>query len=145
METVNANNLVSLSRIPPLFTIMTVGYIYERIGPVRTLFALMLLAGISVIFLGIARGEAVPVAVLLQPAFTAMFFPAGLTAVASIGPASSRNLIFSTMFIFISIVAMGLVPLFIGYMGDYYSFTAGFLLFGIATLLVTPLVLKLKV
>lgn len=145
MDTVSANNLVSLSRIPPLFTIMAVGYIYERIGPVRTLFGLMLLVGFSVIFLGIARGAAVPVAVLVQPAFTAMFFPAGLTAVATIGPASSRNLILSAMFIFISIVAMGLVPLFIGYMGDYYSFTDGFLLFGIATLLVTPLVLKLKI
>jgi len=145
MDTVSANNLVSLSRIPPLFTIMTVGYIYERFGSVRTLFGLMLLAGSSVIFLGIARGSAVPVAVLVQPACTAMFFPAGLTAVSTISSASSRNLILSMMFIFISIVSMGLVPVFIGYMGDYYSFTAGFFLFGIATLLATPLVLKLKV
>ncbi len=145
MDTVRANNLVSLSRIPPLFTVITGGYLYERYKSVRTLFCLMLMVGLSVLFLGLARGPGVPAAVLLQPACTAMYFPAGLSVVSTIGPASSRNLIFSTMFIFISIAAVGLVPVFIGYMGDYYSFTTGFMLFGIGSLLATPLLLKLKI
>ena len=145
MEAAKANNLVSLSRIPPLFMIMTVGYLYDRFGAVRTLFGLLLLSGLSVTFLGFARGGAVTTAVFIQPMCTAMFFPAGLTVLSAIGPPAARNLLFSTMFVFISVFAMGVVPLFFGYMGDYFSFTLGFILFGLATLLVTPLVFKLRV
>jgi len=145
MNKVRANNLVSLSRIPPVFLVMTVGLLYEKFGPVRTIFSLMLLAASSMVFLGIARDGAVPLAVFLQPTCTAMFFPAGLAALSSIGPESSRNIILATLLAFVTLLGMGLAPLFFGYMGDYYSFSLGFLLFGLSGFLIIPLVMKLRV
>jgi len=145
MDKVSANNLVSISRIPPVFMVMTVGYLYERFGPTRTVFSISLLSGLSVVFLGLARGTAVPAAVFLQPVCTAMFFPAGLAVLSSIGPESSRNILFSMMFAILSILGMGLVPLFFGYMGDFFSFSLGFLIFGICSVLISPIAFKLRI
>ena len=83
---------------------------------------------------GLADGWTLKAAVLLQPALSVLFFPAGFTAAARIFPERIRNVAISLMVPVAVLVGNGLTPFLLGWAGDQGSFALGFAVQGAAVL-----------
>jgi fucose permease len=81
--------------------------------------------------------------VLLQPVFVAMYFPVGLTLLSSIGPSSSRNIVLSSVFVLTAVTGTGVIPAFLGYMVEHFTFAAGYAVLGGLMALCSPLAFRL--
>jgi NNP family nitrate/nitrite transporter-like MFS transporter len=125
-----ANNLLGLSRISCIFVPFAAGWITDRLGPERTLAGIFTMAGLVTIFLGLARGAWVVVALFLQPIFAVCFFPAGLAALSFLGPPEERNAVVSLTSAFALLFGVGLVPICLGFLGETASFSLGICLAG---------------
>jgi NNP family nitrate/nitrite transporter-like MFS transporter len=69
-------------------------------------------------------------AVLFQPLVAVWFFPAAFAAIAMITPPNARNLAVSFSVPFGFLIGGGVIPTFIGAMGDAGSFATGFAVTG---------------
>jgi len=140
------NTLVSLSRLSCLGIIFVAGYLVDRFGARRVITAVMLTAGLATAAMSLAYRPFLIAAVFLQPVATACFFPAGFTVVSRIAPREMHNLTISFMSPIGYAVGSGLVPLFLGFLGDRLSFSVGFLIYGalLSASAVLPLFLKLE-
>ncbi len=126
-----ANYLFSLSRAAPIASLMLAGMFQDRIGVRRALFFSVAGAGLLVCLMGILPVPLLYLAVLLQPAMGALVIPAAFGALTEIGPRGAQNVTISLMLPVAAVFGSGVVPAFIGYMGDAYSFSAGFIIFGL--------------
>jgi NNP family nitrate/nitrite transporter-like MFS transporter len=106
------------------------GWATDRIGPRRTLRIVFLIAGLMTLFLGIASRSVILYIVFLQPLVAVCFFPAGFAALSLIVPAKSRNIAVSLIVPLAFVVGAGLVPVFIGFIGDMGSFAFGITICG---------------
>lgn len=129
-----ANTLVALSRISGLILSFVGGWAADRFGPKMTLKSVLLVTGIMTLLLGIGPRKYVHVLVFLQPLVAVCFFPAGFTAVSFIFPPRLRNLAVSLIVPVAILVGAGIVPIFIGLVGDISSFALGI---GISGALIT--------
>lgn len=125
-----ANTLIALSRVTGPFTGFAAGWISDKLGPKPTMSGALLLTGITTLLLGPAPGSWVVVFVLLQPALSVCFFPAGFAALSAIGPAGSRNVAVSLTIPLGFLLGAGATPTFIGFTGDAGSFALGFTVVG---------------
>jgi NNP family nitrate/nitrite transporter-like MFS transporter len=125
-----ANTLIALSRIPCMIMAFVGGWATDRIGPRRTLRIVFLIAGLMTLFLGIASRSVILYIVFLQPLVAVCFFPAGFAALSLIVPAKSRNIAVSLIVPLAFVVGAGLVPVFIGFIGDMGSFAFGITICG---------------
>jgi NNP family nitrate/nitrite transporter-like MFS transporter len=125
-----ANTLVALSRISGLFMAFVGGWATDRFGPPRTLVTVFLLTGISTLSLGLLSGTAVIGAVFMQPLVAGCFFPAGFAALSHISSPETRNIAVSLTVPMAFLIGGGVVPGFIGLMGDHVSFSTGIALVG---------------
>ncbi len=125
-----ANTLIALSRIPCMIMAFVGGWATDRIGPRRTLRIVFLIAGLMTLFLGIASRSVILYIVFLQPLVAVCFFPAGFAALSLIVPAKSRNIAVSLIVPLAFVVGGGLVPVFIGFIGDMGSFAFGITICG---------------
>jgi MFS transporter, NNP family, nitrate/nitrite transporter len=139
-----ANTLIALSRVAGPFTGFAAGWISDKLGPKPTMFGALFLTGITTLLLGAAPGSWIVVFVLLQPALSVCFFPAGFAALSAIAPASSRNVAVSFTIPLGFLLGAGATPTFIGVMGDAGSFALGFTLLGGLILSGAALALCLK-
>ena len=69
-------------------------------------------------------------AVLFQPLLAVWFFPAAFAAIAMITPPNARNLAVSFSVPFGFLIGGGVIPTFIGAMGDAGSFATGIMVTG---------------
>ena len=138
-----ANTLVGISRLLPVAAVLSTGLIAERFGARRLIFVLLFAEGIAILSLSQFEGALLSAAVLLQPVFVAMYFPVGLAVLSSIGPDSSRNIVLSSVFVLTAVTGTGIIPAFLGYMGEHFTFTAGFAILGGGMLACAPLAFKL--
>ncbi|MDD5206520.1 MAG: MFS transporter [Desulfobacterales bacterium] len=120
-----ANTLVALSRISGLGTAFVAGFATDRFGPKRTLFWILLLTGLITLLLGVSEGQWLIFLVLLQPALSTSFFPPALAALSSSGLPVSRNVAVSFTVPLAFLFGGGIVPMFIGVMGDEGLFNLG--------------------
>jgi NNP family nitrate/nitrite transporter-like MFS transporter len=141
------NTLVGLSRVSSLGIIFVAGFLVDRFGAPRVIAAVMLAAGLATAAMGLAYRPALIAAVFLQPILTACFFPAGFTVVSRIAPREMHNLTISFISPIGYAVGSGLVPLFLGFLGDRLSFASGFLIYGtlVAAAALLPSFLKLDI
>ena len=106
------------------------GWAVDRFGPKWTMKVVLIVAGIMTILLGIAPDRYTKVFVFLQPALAGCFFPAGFAAVSFIFPPKLRNLAVSLIVPMAFLVGAGIVPIFIGLVGDIRSFALGIAISG---------------
>jgi len=139
-----ANRIFGISRFLPIVGLLTAGLVMDRIGVRRTVMATVCMAGLSILLMGILKGPFLVAAVFLQPTIGALYFPAGLAALATVGPPRSRNVAVSMVLPVSALIGSGLIPAFLGYMGDVVSFTAGFLFVGGLMMLLSFLSLALR-
>jgi len=139
-----ANRIFGISRFLPIVGLLTAGLVMDRIGVRRTVMATVCMAGLAILLMGILKGPFLVAAVFLQPTIGALYFPAGLAALATVGPPRSRNVAVSMVLPVSALIGSGLIPAFLGYMGDVVSFTAGFLFVGGLMMLLSFLSLALR-
>jgi NNP family nitrate/nitrite transporter-like MFS transporter len=140
------NTLVGLSRLSSLGIIFVSGYLVDRFGAPRVIAVVMLSAGLATAAMSLAFRPLMIAAVFLQPILTACFFPAGFAVISRIAPREMHNLTISFISPIGYAVGSGLVPLFLGFLGDRLSFSMGFLIYGLLLTAgaVLPSFLKLK-
>ena len=108
--------------------------------------ALVLLsAGILTILMGTLHGGLLVLVIFLQPAFLVSFFPAAFAALSRIAPPHMRGMATGLALPSAFVVGGGVVPSFLGYMGEAYTFSKGIMVVGCLMLSVTILVVFLKI
>jgi len=125
-----ANTLVALSRISGLIMSFVGGWTVDRFGPKWTLKIVLIVTGVMTVLLGAAPRRYAHVVVFLQPLLAVCFFPAGFAAVSFIFPPKLRNLAVSLIVPMAFLVGGGIVPIFIGFVGDISSFALGIAISG---------------
>ena len=134
-----ANTLIGLSRSFGIILVFVSGVLIDRIGPIRALTAFMTATGLFTLLLGTVPG-AVPVSLLvfLQAASVACLFPTGFTLVSLIFPERLRGTAVSLVIFMGFLFGGGILPSALGHWAEVFSFSSGFALFGIATLVLLP-------
>ncbi|MFP4617718.1 MAG: MFS transporter [Spirochaetaceae bacterium] len=139
-----ANNIFGISRFLPIVSLLTAGLLMDRFGLRKILLTTLAGSGLTILLMSLARGPLLIAIVFLQPSIVALFFPAGLAALAQVGPPETRNVTVSMVLPVSVLLGTGLIPAFLGYMGDVLSFSTGFLITGCFTVLFSFLAFLLR-
>ena len=143
-ETSWANTVTALSRsYGPIFGVLG-GWASDRLGPKRTMVVSLIVTGMLTLLLGSVADSWMSAAVIIQPAFAVWFFPAGFAALAVLAPPQARNLAVGFTIPFGYLIGGGVIPTFIGVMGDAHLFATGFIVTGILIIAAGVLALTLK-
>jgi len=126
-----ANVVLAASRASGLVMVFSSGWLTARYGEKKTMAWLLLTTGVATVGLGLARGNPAVVMVFAQAFFAVAFFPAALAAISRIAPARLRNVVFSLIAPVVVFVGAGLIPAWIGYLGELDRFRTGFVVFGV--------------
>jgi len=144
MEQATANTLFSLSRISVLFVILLAGYLVDRIGTKLSIGVIMVTAGVTTILLGLTTKLGLIIIVFIQPVLISSFFPAGFAAISKIAPRRMHNLAVSVILPLCVLFGGGIVPAILGFLGEYSSFSLGFVLLGGLTMTSIVILFLLK-
>jgi NNP family nitrate/nitrite transporter-like MFS transporter len=127
----NANIIVGSSRIFGLFSALVSGWATDRFGSKPTLVVSSILAGSSTILLGWhAHPSFIVITVYIQAILATLFFPAGFKILSSIYPADTRGAAVSYTIPLAFVFGGGMIPAFIGVMGDKDAFSTGIMITG---------------
>ena len=126
----SANLLIGLSQISAIFMTFFAGWVTDRIGEKKAIFIFLLVSGTATMSMGLTSGLWLKVVVFLQPALIVCFFPAGFAALARIVQPNLRSLVTAWTAPSAFVLGGGLLPLFLGYMGQMLTFAGGFILAG---------------
>jgi len=125
-----ANTIVALSRsYGPLLGLMG-GWVSDRLGHKRTMAVSLFFTGIATLFLGSVPTDWITAAVLFQPMLAVWFFPASFVALSMITLPTARNLAVAFTIPIGYVFGAGVIPTFVGVMGDIGSFALGFSIAG---------------
>jgi MFS family permease len=139
-----ANTMVALSRsYGPILGVLG-GWVSDRLGPKQTMVMSLTFTGIATLLVGLVSTVWIGIVVLFQPLLAVWFFPAAFTALAATTPAGARNLAVAFTIPCGYLIGGGIIPTFIGVMGDTGSFARGFMVTGILILLGGTLALSLR-
>ena len=139
-----ANTVVALSRsYGPILGLLG-GMVSDRLGPKRTIIISLTFTGMVTLLLGPVPSRWISVVVLFQPLLAVCFFPAAFAALALITGPAARNLAVAFTVPFGYIIGGGVIPTFIGVMGDVGSFAIGFVVTGVLILSGSALALLLR-
>lgn len=127
---VDANHLLSLSRIPGLLMVMLSGWLSDRLSVSAMVRTTFLLTGVSVVFLGCCPRNSLETIIFIQAAFSACMFPPLLSMISKITTSANRAIMISLTIAAAPIIGGGFFPALIAFLGDYGSFSGGFVLTG---------------
>jgi NNP family nitrate/nitrite transporter-like MFS transporter len=130
MDLTWANTLLGLSQISGLFVVFMAGWVTDHVGQKRTMAVVLLAGGILTILLGVLHGGWLVAAIFIQPAFLASFFPGAFAALSRITPPNMRSVTNAIGPPSAFLLGGGLIPTFVGYMGETYTFGLGLILVG---------------
>jgi len=139
-----ANTVVALSRFYGPILAIVGGWVSDRLGPKQTMVMSLTFTGITTLLVGLAATTWISIVVLLQPLLAVWFFPAAFASLAPTTPAAARNLAVAFTIPFGYLIGGGVIPTFIGIMGDAGSFAGGFMVTGTLILLGGVLALSLR-
>ena len=138
-----ANLLVALSRLPGVGMSFVAGWAQDRFGARASLVAVFLATGLATLGLGLSSGGWLVAAVLVQPSVAVCFFPAGFATLSAVAPPHLRGVAVSLCTPLSFILGGGLLPTFIGWMGEHVSFGTGVAVCGVLFLAGSGLALLL--
>lgn len=140
-----ANQLMAMSRIAACLAPFLVGWITDKWGAKPAIFLYLLTNGSALVVLGFASGKLLVAMVLMQPVFSVFLFAPGFTMLSMVFPPEHRSVAVALMGPVNALVGLGLVPTFLGHMGDAGRFDTGFLALGcilIAAMVFLPILPK---
>ncbi len=135
MERQWANGLLAFSRVGSLAAAGVGGWAADRYGPRTTIRVVFLLSGLLIIALGVLRGPGLVAAVFCQPVLAVCFFPAGFSLLSRISSRRRQNITIAVTIPLAFLIGGGIIPLFLGWMGDAGLFGRAFMLIGLTTTL----------
>jgi NNP family nitrate/nitrite transporter-like MFS transporter len=139
-----ANTVVALSRFYGPFLGVLGGWVSDRLGPKLTMVMSLTCTGIVTLLVGLVSSAWISIVVLFQPLLAVWFFPAAFAVLAATTPAATRNIAVAFTIPFGYLIGGGLIPSFIGIMGDADSFARGFIMTGTLIILGGALALWLR-
>ena len=130
MDLTWANTLLGLSQISGLFMVFIAGWITDRIGQKTAMGVILLSGGILTMLLGVLRGRWLVADIFVQPAFLSSFFPGAFAALARVTPPNMRSVVSAIGPPTAFLLGGGLIPAFVGYTGETFSFSLGLIVVG---------------
>lgn len=121
-----ANTIVALSRSHGPILALLGGWVSDKLGAKQTIVISLVFTGAITLLLGVADKVWLSVVVFFQPFLAVWFFPAAFAAISRITAPSARNLAVSFSVPVGFAIGAGVIPTFIGAMGDAGSFASGF-------------------
>ena len=132
MDAGTANRLLSLSRLCAIVMPVAAGWLGDRFGNQRMMIAVLLLAGIMTVPIGMLSGIPLLIAVFLQPVIAVCFFPSGFAMLSTTGGRERGAAAVSFCIPVAFLIGGGVMPTLIGSIGDHYNLGAGFVMAGLA-------------
>ncbi len=131
MEPGKANSLLALSRVASILMPLVGGWAGDKFGKHLVMALVLLFTGtVTVAMALVSDGFFLTVLIIVQPLFAVCFFPAGFAVLAKLGSEHYANLGLSLCLPLAFLIGGGLMPTFIGAIGDLHSIGMGFLLVG---------------
>ncbi|MEZ0576838.1 nitrate/nitrite transporter [Halodesulfovibrio aestuarii] len=144
MTSAEANNLLAMSRLATPLMALSAGFISTITGVKPLLFSGLLLSAVSLALMATAHGTLLSVAIIAQPLFPAILFPVIFMVFSDFFPPEEQSLVLAITMPFVGFIGSGIMPNFLGYCGDIFSFETGFgilsalTIASIAALFITP-------
>jgi NNP family nitrate/nitrite transporter-like MFS transporter len=139
-----ANTLLGLSQISGLFVVLLSGWITDHIGQKRMMGLVLLSAGVLTLLIGTLEGGFLVLSIFLLPAFLTCYFPAAFAALSRIAPPQMRSVATGITIPSAFVIGGGIIPAFLGFTGETYTFSAGVKVVGALMMSSTILVRFLK-
>jgi len=125
MELERANRLVSISRIVTIGTPIVAGWLGDRFGNKPIIVWVLFVGGLLTVFLGMCPSWLIIVPVIIQSMIAVCFFPSGFVILNDMGQPGMENIGVSLVIPIAFLIGGGVIPAFIGVVGDYLSIGAG--------------------
>jgi NNP family nitrate/nitrite transporter-like MFS transporter len=135
-----ANRLLAESRVLACLAPFVAGWITDRWGPRPAILLYLVLAGGGLLALGLASGPSLVAAALFQPTVSVLMFAPGFTVLSTVFAPQERSVAVALMGPLNALIGLGVVPTFLGAMGDAGHFHHGFMVQGCLLLAATALV-----
>lgn len=126
-----ANTIVAFSRSHGPMLGLLGGWASDKLGAKQTIVISLLFTGAATLLLGVTPNRWLSAVVFFQPLLAVWFYPAAFAAIAMITGPSARNLAVSFTVPIGFVIGAGVIPTFIGAMGDAGSFATGFTIIGL--------------
>jgi len=129
-----ANTIFGLSRIGGLIASVLVGFLVDRFGAKRIIFAVLLTTALSTV--GIAVSPIFPLLIVMltiQATVSTGFFPAAFVAISKLTDLSERGIFTGITVAFGVVFGLGLTPAILGAAADVWGFQPGILVLGVLT------------
>lgn len=127
-----ANRLIALSRLCTIIMPVPAGWLGDRFGNLRVMIAVLLLAGLLTLPLGLLSGIPLLIAVFLQPLIAVCFFPSGFAVLSTTGGVENGSAAIALCIPLAFLLGGGVMPTLIGFIGDHFQLGAGFVAAGLA-------------
>ena len=132
MEGESANRLLAFSRLCALSMPVPAGWLGDRYGNRRMMTGVLFIAGLLTIPLGLFSGVPLLAAVILQPMVAVCFFPSGFAVLSGLSGKGHGAAVISLCIPLAFLLGGGVMPTFIGLVGDQSQIGTGFVLAGLA-------------
>lgn len=126
MTSPEANNLLAISRLATPVMAFSAGFVSSKTGVKPLLFTGLFLSGVSLALMATTQGALLTTAIIAQPLFPAILFPVIFKVFSDFFPPEEQSLVLAFTMPFIGFIGSGIMPNFMGYCGDVFSFEAGF-------------------
>ncbi len=126
-----ANTVVALSRLAGAVVVFWSGWLADRLGAKRVLTLVFLLSGLATMAMGISSSTHVIFPIFIQSVISVCFFPAGFAILSRVSRPDLRNMMVSLTIPAAFVAGGGLIPAFIGAVGEIASFKSAFFLVGV--------------
>ena len=131
MDLNKANSLLAFSRVASILMPIAGGWFGDKFGNHRVMGIVLVLTGMMTIIMAtVSGGFTLVLFVVLQPLFAVCFFPSGFAVLSRLGAPRYGNLALSLCLPLAFFVGGGLLPTLIGWIGDIYSISSGFIVIG---------------
>jgi NNP family nitrate/nitrite transporter-like MFS transporter len=134
LDTTMANHMLAISRIVAFAMPLLAGWISDRYGLKKTLFATVAASSIATLSVPLAPADWLGMGLILQAVASVCFFPLGFAVLSRVTSKENRNTAVGFTVPFGYLIGVGIVPTIIGYAGDAGSFGWGIGLLGILTI-----------